>query len=293
MTTRLTHLARTQHRHGITLMLISTSCFTANILLVRALGQHGAVSAWFLVCVRFITGLAVVSTVYRREFAPRHLLTNPRLILRGVVGGLATGLTYLTIVKLGAGRATFIGNTYVIWAGLIAVWALGEKFHRPLALGCMATLSGIALLTNVIGTGLHPGFYDVVALLSAFGAAIAVVLIRQLHAREHTATIFAAQCAYGLLICGGPAVIHFIPLSASAWALVALASGCAAAGQLSMTRAFRDLPVGEGSLLQMLVPLGVAVGGVMLFQENFTPVELIGAVLILIGTALPALSGRR
>jgi drug/metabolite transporter (DMT)-like permease len=292
MTNRLSHATRTQHRHGITLMLISTSCFTANILLVRALGLHGAASAWLLVCLRFITGLAVVSTVYRREFAPRHLLTNPRLVLRGVIGGLATGLTYLAIVKLGAGRATFIGNTYVVWAGLLAVWALDEKFHRPLALGCVATLSGIALLTNVISTGLHPGLYDVVALLSAFGAAIAVVLIRQLHAREHTSTIFAAQCAYGLLICGAPAVIHFQALSAGAWALAALASGCAAAGQLSMTRAFRDLPVGEGSLLQMLVPLGVAGGGVMLFQEAFTSAELIGAVLILIGTALPVLRPR-
>ena len=31
-----------------------------------------------------------------------------------------------------------------------------------------------------------------------------------------------------------------------------------------MTRALRDLPVGEGSLPQVLVPLGIAVGGAVL-----------------------------
>ena len=56
-----------------------------------------------------------------------------------------------------------------------------------------------------------------------------------------------------------------------------------------MTRAFRDLPVGEGSLLQMLVPLGIAVGGAVFFAERFSPAELIGATLILVGTALPAI----
>lgn len=289
MTSRPNPTDRSHHLRGVALMLISAACFTGNILLVRALGQFGAVSAWLLVCVRFVTGLAVVSLAYRRAFAPRHLFTNPLLVWRGVVGGCATGLTYLTIVELGAGRATFIGNTYVVWAGLIAVWALGERFRPALAVGCTATLAGIALLTDVAGTGLHPRFYDVVALLTAVGAAIAVVLIRQLHAREHTSTIFAAQCLYGLLICGVPALAHPGALPGGAIPLIAVASICAAAGQLSMTRAFRDLPVGEGSLLQMLVPLGVAAGGALLFGERFSPLEMAGAALILIGTAVPTL----
>jgi drug/metabolite transporter (DMT)-like permease len=64
---------------------------------------------------------------------------------------------------------------------------------------------------------------------------------------------------------------------------------CAGTGQILMTRAFRDLPVGEGSLLQMLVPLGIAVGGALFFHERFLPHELFGATLILVGSALPAL----
>ena len=55
-----------------------------------------------------------------------------------------------------------------------------------------------------------------------------------------------------------------------------------------MTRGFRELPVAEGSLLQMLVPLGIALGGAAFFGERFTPHELIGAALILGGTAFTA-----
>ena len=67
--------------------------------------------------------------------------------------------------------------------------------------------------------------------------------------------------------------------------LVGLTAG---AGQLTMTRAFRDLPVAEGSLMQMLVPLGTALGGMVFFSEHFALHEVIGAALILGGTAFTA-----
>ena len=51
-----------------------------------------------------------------------------------------------------------------------------------------------------------------------------------------------------------------------------------------MTRAYRDLTVARGSLLQMLVPLGIAGGGALFFDERFQTHELVGAALILGGT---------
>jgi drug/metabolite transporter (DMT)-like permease len=56
-----------------------------------------------------------------------------------------------------------------------------------------------------------------------------------------------------------------------------------------MTRSFRDLSVAEGSLLQMVVPLGIAAGGAVFFAEHFAVHELVGAALILAGTAFTAL----
>lgn len=270
-------------------MLTSTACFTSTVLLVRALGELGAVNMWLVSCARFVTGLAMVCMVYRREFQPAHLWRNPKLIERGLIGGIGVYLTYLCVVKLGAGRATFIGNTYVIWGAFLAAWVLKERLHLGVFIGGAAALVGLGLLTNVFNLAAAPGLYDLLAVLTALLSAWVVVTIRQLHATEHTATIFAAQCAYGLLICIIPVAVTWQPVAPAAWLVILLASVAAGVGQLTMTRAFRDLPVAEGSLLQMLVPLGIGLGGVIFFGEHFAAHELLGAALILGGTAYTAL----
>lgn len=270
-------------------MLLSAASFTANVLLVRALNDLHFANIWLVSCARFVVGLAVVAVVYRRDWQPAHLWRNPRLIERGLLGGIGVYLTYLCVVKLGAGRATFINNTYVIWGALLAAWLLREKLRPSLLIGGILALAGLALITNIFSTSSAPGLYDGLAVLSALISAWVVVTIRQLHATEHSSTIFAAQCLYGLVLCGIPAILQLQPISGLGLAVTAVASISAAIGQLAMTRAFRDLSVAEGSLLQMLVPVGIAVGGVVFFQEHFMIHELIGAALILGGTAFTAL----
>ena len=281
-----------QHLRGVMLMFGSVLCFTANALLIRALGAVQAVDVWLLACIRFVVGLALILAIYRvgpDEFQPRRLYRNRRLISRGIVGSLGVYGYYLTVVHLGAGRATFINNTYVVFGAVLAVIMLRERFSALLAFGGLLALAGLGLLTNLFAAGVHVGAYDLVALTVACGSSYIVVTIRQLHAEgEHTSTIFSAQCVYGLLICAGPALVAWAPHPGSAWALMLVAALCAAVGQITMTRAFRDLPVGEGSLLQILVPLGIALGGVVFFGERFAAYEMVGAAMILVGTVLPA-----
>ena len=274
-------------------MLLAALCFTANALIIRALGTVQSVDVWLLVCVRFITGLCLIMTVFRvgpEAFQPRNLYRHRRLIWRGVAGAIGVYTYYLSVVHLGAGRATFINTNYVVLGALFAVVMLGERFRPILLVSGLAALAGLALITNVLSTGATVSWYDLIAVVSALSSAYVVVTIRQLHAEgEHTSTIFAAQCAYGLLLCAGPAVAHWAAPSPLAWGLMIVAALCAGGGQILMTLGFRDLPVAEGSLLQMLVPLGVAIGGAVFFREHFSVHELVGAVLILGGSALPAL----
>lgn len=277
-----------RHRRAVFLMLLSAASFTANVLLVRALGQMGCSNIWLVSCARFVVGLAMIAAVYWREFQPVHLVRSRKLIERGVIGGFGVYLTYVCVVKLGAGRATFIGNTYVIWGALLAAWMLREKLRPGVLIGGVAALAGLGLLTNVFSTSAHPGPYDLLAFVAAWLSAYVVVTIRQLHDTEHTATIFAAQCVYGLLICSLPAGLTYLPVPPAVWTVLLIAGVTAGIGQLAMTRAFRDLPVAEGSLIQMLVPLGIALGGMVFFGERFTLHEFIGAALILGGTAFTA-----
>jgi drug/metabolite transporter (DMT)-like permease len=284
--------ARSSSRSRL-LMLGSTACFITNVLLIRALSGIESVSLWVVVSARFIVGLMIVLTVYRREFQPMRLFTRGKLVERGVLGSIGTLGFYYTVTKLGAGRATFINSTYVIWGGLLAVWVLRERLRPALLIGAVTTLLGLALLTNPFSRGVSAGAYDALALLVALGSAWIIVTIRQLHRTEHSSTIFAAQCVYGLLLCGVPALGGLATFTPVAWAVLALASVCAGAGQLLMTHAFRELKVAEGSLIQMLVPLGIAVGGMVFFNEQFTAAELLGGGFILAGAAAPALVTER
>jgi drug/metabolite transporter (DMT)-like permease len=211
------------------------------------------------------------------------------LILRGVIGSLATWAFYLTVQKIGAGRATFIGNTYIVWAALMAAVVLREKLSGPMLAGALVALGGLALMTDLPGSGAHASGYDLMAILNALASAWVVVLVRQMHATEHTATIFGSQCVYGLLLCAAPAVWHFSTPSPASAALIVLAGLAAGAGQLLMTHAYRALSVAEGSLIQALLPIGIALGGAVIFGERFRGAEIVGATLILAGTLVPTL----
>ena len=64
-----------------------------------------------------------------------------------------------------------------------------------------------------------------------------------------------------------------------------LADGIAASyGQLAMNEGLRCLSVTTGSSLLMLWPMMTALGGLTFFDERFTPLQVAGAVLILIAT---------
>jgi drug/metabolite transporter (DMT)-like permease len=270
------------------LMVLATLCFTANVLLIRELGRFLDVSVWLLTSVRFLVGLAFLGVCYRRDFQPAHLFRNRKLVERGAVGAVGVYVAYVAYVHLGAGRTTFINSTYIFWAALLAAWIFHERLRTITIAGSIAALIGVALLTDVFAHGSRFNVYDLFAVLSALTSAIVAITIRQLHATEHTSTIFGAQCVYGLLLCGPCAMLHLQSLSAGAWGLLLLASACASAGQLAMTRAFRELTVADGCLMQMLSPIATTLGGALFFSEQLTVRELTGAVLILTGTASAA-----
>ena len=274
-------------RSGRRLMLFAAAFFVANVLIIRAFGRGGT-DVWMIAALRFASGLVLCLALHRRELDPEALFTKPRLILRGLVGGLGTYGFYLTVVHLGAGRATFLSNTYVVFSSLLAVWVLAEPFRRPLALGAAAALLGLALLTGAFQGLLRVGPYDGVALVCALSSAWIVVAIRQLHQEGvSTATIFASQCVYGLLL-SAPFLVRIDswpePLTCAG---LVVGGVCAGAGQLAMTRAYRHLAVAEGALIQTLVPLGIAAGGLIFFGETLGAADLAGGLLVVAGSVLP------
>ncbi|MCE9518745.1 MAG: DMT family transporter [Verrucomicrobia bacterium] len=115
-------------------------------------------------------------------------------------------------------------------------------------------------------------------------AAMVVVVIRQLTKTETSATIFASQCIYGLLLALPFAARGVVHLGSVDIALLIVAALSAAIGQLAMTEGFRFLTVAAGGAFQITLPLVISLGGILFFDERFTWAQALGGALIIAGS---------
>lgn len=292
-----THTTGLQHhpRRGTLWMLVSLTCFTGNALLLKVLATARHVDPWM--ALTFRAGLGLLITIVL--FAPsgtlklRSSFQNWLLASRGVLGALGTAAYYVTIGPLGAGKATLIGNTWTVFSAIMAAFVLHERLGRMKFGGILFAICGLALLTGMApGTLAVFGRHEVTALAGSLMAAAVVVVIRQLTRTESSATIFASQCVYGLLLGLPVALADFTPLDWADVGLLTAAATCATFGQLAMTEGFRFLSVAAGGAFQVLVPLLITLCSIGLFAEPFSASQAIGAVLVLWGSFQTVIGGR-
>ncbi|MAS95390.1 MAG: hypothetical protein CMO55_19495 [Verrucomicrobiales bacterium] len=273
-------------RRGVVVMLLSVLGFTANTLLIRYLsGAERGIGPEVPLLFRSLVGAFIVLAFFRgrRPTRVKPVFTNRMLVLRGITGLLGTAAYYWTVPELGAGMATLICNTYVIFASVIAVLALGEKLTPMRFVWLALAFVGIVLLVGPNGDAdeFHFGLYEGIALLGAITAAASVVLIRRLVVDFSIGTIYLSQCvwiAIPLIFIAGPELRH---LDWSDIGLLLLAATAASYGQLAMNEGYRCLSVSAGASIQMLWPVATTTGGWLLFSESFLPAQIVGAILIL------------
>ncbi|WP_309380687.1 DMT family transporter [Cerasicoccus frondis] len=270
---------------GVLLMLLSVVLFSVNCLIVKYLGQRGEVSFW---AVNFYRGLAGTTfAVFLAGAGAGQVLRvfyKPLLILRGILGGVALAMFYVTVFHMDLGTASVLNLTYVLWGTLFAALFLGERLNRQQALGLAVAFTGIPILCGFSLEGI--GVYHLVAIGGAISAGGIVMLIRLLVRTESSTTIYAAQAIYGMLV-----AVPFIGLTdlTPGFANVALMLGAGvlvAGGQMVMTVAYEHLPVAKGASIQLILPILNAVGGMVFFHETYGLPIILGSALILVGSGI-------
>ena len=275
-------------RGGVLFMLLSVICFTANILLLKYLGSVRGVDYSLAMLVRALVGTLIVFFFFnsRRPLDVKAAIVHPQLILRGFLGVVVTGALYWTIPELGAGKATLISMTYVLFAAVFAAIFLGESLSPGKVAWLILAFGGIALLTATDAAGGHVlgfGFAEIVALAGALLAGWVVGLIRHLTLRYSNSTIYFAQCFWIALT-----VVPLVILRSSwpGWGglvVLVLAGAAGGFGQIAMVQGYRHLEVARGASIQMILPITAPLGGFLFFGELFTPLQLAGAALTILG----------
>lgn len=271
-------------------------------------------------CISFsavFVGLAEVApataTFYRTAYALPLLFViwwrirardtrSPAMRRLAFVSGLLLGadftLWHFAIDAIGAGLATVLANTQVMFVGLIA-WVLHGERPRPLALALVPVVFAGVVLLSGLGAPAAYGDNPFAGVLFGVGAGLAysgfmIALRRSNRVLAPAsgplldATLGAAMGTLAVALLGG-VELELAPVwPAHGW-LLTLALVSQVFGWLSITSALPRLPAVETSIVLLAQPMGSVLWGRLIFGEDLSLVQWSGVALVLAGVTLLSL----
>ncbi len=249
----------------------------------------GGMSGGQVTLVRFGLGLAFVGGVFAARPGTFRPVRKGLLVTRGLFGGFAALLYFLSIARIPAGEATLLNNTFPIWAVLFSLFLLNERPTVHLVVALALASAGVFLVLGGGGVRVGLGAGEVLGIVSAITGGAAVTSIRALRATDNAPTIFFAFAVGGFLVS--------IPFSLgpwpSAWSpyVATLGVGIVAfLAQLFMTEAYGALSVPEAAVWQQLTPIASYLWALTL-GEPVGWTTVLGVLLGVAGVAYGAVLG--
>lgn len=189
-----------------------------------------------------------------------------------------------------------LGNLQVVVVGAVAWFVLGERPERRLLVAAPVVLAGVVLISGVVGTGAYgddPARGVVYGLLTSVAYAGFLLVLRGGAKDERRpagplciATGVAALAAAALgPVAGGLALVPTWP--AHAW-LALLALSAQVLGWLLISVSLPRLPAVLTSLLLLVQPLAAMLLAAAVLGERPSPLQLLGAGVVLVGVAVAA-----
>lgn len=240
--------------------------------------------------------LAIIWLIQRKA---DHRPNSRRWIAAGA--GLALGadtvVWHTSIDYIGAGLATLLANTSVIFVALGAWVVLGERPRRTTMIAIPLILVGVTLVTGVgqgDAFGADPVRGTLLALLAALFYAGFILAFRHSNDEQAPAAGPLTEATFGAVVATlvfGPlfgGVEFGFNLPAHGW-LIAMAMGSQVVGWLLIGFALPRLPAVETATIILLQPALTMIWGSLVFDERPSPLQIVGAVVVLSGVAFVAL----
>jgi drug/metabolite transporter (DMT)-like permease len=268
-------------------------------ILVR-LAEVSPSTAAFFRCAYALPPLALLAWLETRRYGPRP--RRERLLLWGAGAMFAADLTFWhhSIEAVGAGLATVLGNIQVVFVGVIAWIALGERPDNRSLAAIPVVFAGVVLISGVIGAdayGEDPVLGVAFGVATAITYALFIVILRYGNAddRRPAGPLFDATLSAAVFSAlGGVAVgdIDWAPgLESQAW-LVLLALSSQVLGWLLISVSLPRLPAVVGSIVLMLQPVATVFLGAVLLSEAPSAVQLAGVAIVIAGVTFATLRPR-
>jgi drug/metabolite transporter (DMT)-like permease len=205
-----------------------------------------------------------------------------------------------SIGAVGAGLATVLGNTQVVFVGVLAWATLGERPENRSLVAIPVVFAGVTLISGVIGSGAYgddPALGVAFGILTGITYALFILILRHGNSDERrpAGPLFDATLSSALFCAlGGIAVgdIDWAPsLESQAW-LVLLALSSQVLGWLLISVSLPRLPAVLTSIVLMLQPVSTVFLGAVLLSEAPSAVQLLGVAIVIGGVAVATIKPR-
>ena len=268
-------------------------------ILVRLAEVSPSTAATFR-CLYALPLLGLFAVWERRRYGPRTLRERAPALTAGLFFACDLTAWHYAIDAVGAGLATVLANLQVVIVGLLAWVFLGERPSSRMLVSIPLVLSGVVLISGVIGAGAYgddPALGVLFGVLTALSYALFILVLRQGSAdlRRPAGPLFDATLTSAVLCAlGGIALGRLDPLpglESQLW-LVTLALTSQVLGWLLISFSLPRLPAALTSIILTLQPVGSVILGVALLAEAPSPVQVIGVAVVVAGVVLATAKSR-
>ena len=282
------------------LAALGAAAISSSAVLV-VLSRASAVSTAFYRPAIALPVLVVLAVLEQRRRGRRPAVQRLRSVLAGVFLGIDLLLWTHSILDVGAGAATVLGNLQVLIVAGIAWLVWHERPHRAVVFAIPVVMFGVVLVSGLIGrhsAGMHPlaGIWYGVGTSIAY-AGFLLILRRSSTGSSHvagpvadaTAGAAITALAYGLAF--GGLTLHPVWPAIGWLALLALLSQVI--GWLLITSSLPRLPAALSSLMLLLQPAAALALAAVVLGQDPSLLQLLGAVLTCGGALLASVAATR
>lgn len=267
--------------------------------LVRLADVEPATAAAFR-CLYALPVLGVLSVREDRRYGTRPARDRLLAAAAGVLFAVDLVLWHHAIAAVGAGIATVLGNLQVLVVGLLAWWLLAERPSRRLLLAVPLVLTGVVLISGVVGSGAYgadPGLGVVFGLGTSLAYAGFLLLLRAGSGdlRRFAGPLFDATAVAAVVsvllgpVAGGVDLVPAWP--AHGWLLL-LALSSQVLGWLLIAVSLPRVPAALTSVVLLLQPVASVALAVVVLDERPSPLQLLGCGIVLAGVVVATAKGR-
>lgn len=213
-------------------------------------------------------------------------------VLAGVFLAIDLVVWHRTIILLGAGPATFLGNSQILFVILFAAIVFRERIRLMYYLTVVMVMTGLFMLTpsGMQGVNRTAGYF--MGIIVGFTYAGMLISLRYAKSRSgdeypelrSLTLVFAVSAALIALYTGVCENSTVMSGSIRDHAVMAAAAFfCQTLGWYMINHSINEVPAHEGSLLLMLQPVLATVWGCVFFAEQLLPVQAAGIVITIAG----------